>query len=549
MAFPSQPPLSGGPEKRKESIFASLSPAAAPAPAPQQAPAPRGAASEDITALKQKLDGLEKNIVAGIEKRLSEQFASIARASAPAPLPPAPPRPPADPALTSKLEALEKKLFDFAQQSSLAGGMLKNIEESKISARREIEDLLKAVREQQKYSEVDRQMHDQLEKSWKRVEETERKLMDFYSALMAAETRRRAEGEVNSRRAGEDARALAQGLQALEQRLAGMEERFVKIAEDASPDRHAKIVKDFSESLSDGRRALEASASETAGRFAAQAEEERRASRAAAEALAGELRQAAQDSLRRMEELYGGERRQLEEKNRGFAEDFGRRLTGAIEEQGRLAEERLASFRKTFQEGVAKELELIRRGFDDSLQAARRDGDARAAALDGKVAEFARLAGDNKIKADGVVEAVEAMAERVARDSAALTAGAASEMKACYSELAAAMRAENAERFEKLGARYADAMLSMSFMDSFFLSVEESERKIAAVSSELGAALKDLDKDRVQSLTGVSGDVLRRKLASVETLQAGLAAEAERLAGIRAALAAKLKGVFPERQP
>ena len=111
------------------------------------------------------------------------------------------------------------------------------------------------------------------------------------------------------------------------------------------------------------------------------------------------------------------------------------------------------------------------------------------------------------------------------------------------------MRAENAERFEKLGARYADAMLSMSFMDSFFLSVEESERKIAAVSSELGAALKDLDKDRVQSLTGVSGDVLRRKLASVETLQAGLAAEAERLAGIRAALAAKLKGVFPERQP
>jgi len=87
--------------------------------------------------------------------------------------------------LLAKINELDKKLEEFTRSAMMSSAQMKNIEESKISARREIEDLLKVVREQQKYSEMDRQMHDQLEKSWHRVEDLEKKLMDFYALSMS----------------------------------------------------------------------------------------------------------------------------------------------------------------------------------------------------------------------------------------------------------------------------------------------------------------------------------------------------------------------------
>ncbi len=46
-------------------------------------------------------------------------------------------------------------------------------------ARKEMEDLLKAIREQQRSGELDRQMRQQLEKAHTRIEELEKKLLDF----------------------------------------------------------------------------------------------------------------------------------------------------------------------------------------------------------------------------------------------------------------------------------------------------------------------------------------------------------------------------------
>ncbi|MEK7720869.1 MAG: hypothetical protein AAB359_00605, partial [Elusimicrobiota bacterium] len=164
-------------EQKKSSIFASIIPAPAPLPAP--APTPRPAADSDSMAvLNQKMEALEKNIVSRLEEKIAEQLKAAPPAPPPSSVPVEQPAPqPGGEALLSKISELERRLGDFSRQADLSASQLRNIEESKISARREIGELLKAVREQQKYTELDRQMHSQLEKSWTRVEELEQKLM------------------------------------------------------------------------------------------------------------------------------------------------------------------------------------------------------------------------------------------------------------------------------------------------------------------------------------------------------------------------------------
>jgi len=147
--------------EKKDSIFSGLNPAPPPAPA-----APRPSASEqEISALRQKIESLEKQI-----KAASAHEAAKA--------------PDSGQFMLAKISDLERKLEEFNRGIMMSSAQMKNIEESKAGARRETEELLKVVREQQKYTEMDRQMHDQVEKSWARVEDLEKKLLDFYASAM-----------------------------------------------------------------------------------------------------------------------------------------------------------------------------------------------------------------------------------------------------------------------------------------------------------------------------------------------------------------------------
>ncbi len=158
--------------EKKDSIFSSLAPASPAAPFPAGKPA---VSDQEVSALKHKIEAMEKNIVSELEKRISET-----RSAPPPPLPPN-----MNPQfLLAKIAELDKKLEAFTTNAMMSSAQLRNVEESRVSAHREIEGLLKVVREQQKYSEMDRQMHDQLEKSWHRVEDLEKRLMDFYSSTM-----------------------------------------------------------------------------------------------------------------------------------------------------------------------------------------------------------------------------------------------------------------------------------------------------------------------------------------------------------------------------
>ncbi|MFA6433357.1 MAG: hypothetical protein WCW52_01545 [Elusimicrobiales bacterium] len=210
--------------EKKDSIFAGLNPVPPPSFAQGPVPSPRPAAQDqDVAALKQKIDAMEKNIVGQLEKKMGEYL----KPSAPPPPPPGASRAQemTVQSLLARIGELDKRLEEFTRSAMVSSVQMKNIEESKIGARREIEELLKVVREQQKYSELDRQMHDQLEKSWSRVEELEKKLMDFYTAI----SKKPAEMAADSCKIMEAA---------LEQRLSPFESSFKAVTArlDAVPD-------------------------------------------------------------------------------------------------------------------------------------------------------------------------------------------------------------------------------------------------------------------------------------------------------------------------
>lgn len=159
-------------EQNKDSLFAGLVP---------QAPAsPAGLTghTEPIAALTRRLEAFERTVISLLEKR-----PPVATPHPPQGAPPA-----ADAMLMRRLEEMENRIRDFQEKSILSAAQLKAVEGSRISGRREIEELLKAVREQQKYSELDRQMHVQLEKAWNRVEEMEKRLLEVYAASAAGQT-------------------------------------------------------------------------------------------------------------------------------------------------------------------------------------------------------------------------------------------------------------------------------------------------------------------------------------------------------------------------
>ena len=217
LAMPALVPAAANPAPAA-SVLAAVNPAPAPAPAPAAAipapaPAPAPAAAipapapapapaafnqglpaywsaprpsileQEASTLKYKISAMEKNIVSQIERKIGEAI----KASVPAAPPPqAAPRPPEinEQLLLKKISDLDRRLEDFGRSAATSTVQAKSIEESRLSARREMEDLLKVVREQQKGTEMDREMHDQLSKSWNRAEELEKKLIGFCGAVL-----------------------------------------------------------------------------------------------------------------------------------------------------------------------------------------------------------------------------------------------------------------------------------------------------------------------------------------------------------------------------
>lgn len=182
----------GESRESEDSFFNGILPSSDAPPARSERPK-ADASREEIMRLKQKINSLEINIAEKDKKigELSEKSRSLPPSQKPAPASGGEKKTDME-SIMDKIGELEKKISRFSGEAPPE--QARRIEESRLSARREIEELLKAVREQQKYSEMDRQMHQQLEKSWRRVEELEKKLMDFYGAILQSRREERESG-------------------------------------------------------------------------------------------------------------------------------------------------------------------------------------------------------------------------------------------------------------------------------------------------------------------------------------------------------------------
>ena len=516
--------------RKKGSIFAGLAPAPAPIPAPAPMPAPRPAADADsVMALKQKIDALEKNIVFQLEKKITEQFK--ANSSAPPPASPAADTRPAaapgqDSALLLKIVELERRLGDFSQQAVLSASQMRNIEESKISARREIEDLLKAVREQQKYSEIDRQMHAQLEKSWGRVEELEKKLMNFYASVLTLETRRKEDLAAERGRDQASFGQIREMLMVLARRMDGF---GVAALEKKLMDFQAAVV------------ALEMRHKE--------------------ELIAGRGRD--QASFGEIKEMLGVLARRVEAFERITAsaapteQDRRREL-----EAGLMASSR--ALRAVFEDYAAGEITRLGQKFSAELETFKTESSLQAASLKDALAGFSRTAQENKIKADGVEAALGAFAEKLKGSFEATAASMLAGLKkdnderfekfggkygdAMVEALAAAMldglKKDNDEKFRKFNEKYAQALTSLSFLDTFQAAACGAAERLAYFERIISAFVKSADRGELDKALGVSGMLKRDGFADMEAALGQFRAEKEKIEDIRAALAARCKDIF-----
>lgn len=504
------PPPGGTP--KKDSIFSGITPAPAPAPLPAARPS---VDADAVAALKQKIDSLEKNLVSQLEKKMGEQLKQAGPAAQPSPAPSPSAAPASSDALARKLEEMERRLADFNQVAALSASQLKNIEESKIGARREIEDLLKAVREQQKYSEMDRQIHDQLERAWTRAEELEKKLMEFYSSVLAMEAKRRDEAAAASGR-------TAAAVDALAARLAGLEERIAALTSgvEARVGGLSELVDEKVGGLASGLEqkvaALSAMLDQKLSALASgpAAEEMKRAGAellSVAEQERGALKSAQADFFARLEQ----DRHAVKEAQEDFmarAEQDRRALLAA---QDAAARETRAALGENFA------------AVEDFRKALR---DQAAAAAD----KFERL---EKLSRNGSAEV--AAAQQELRELVAAQAAAAEEF---WARLDASLRAavtrqsdtlskEVSDQLGKFGAVQAKALISAEFLESFRAAVSSVIVQLETFQAPLLKFLADVPAERLVSAMGVSGDILR---ADYQNLSAAARALDERLAVLRA---------------
>ncbi|MBI4351870.1 MAG: hypothetical protein HY550_10550 [Elusimicrobia bacterium] len=472
--------------EKKDSIFSGLTPAPAPAPVPRPA-----AQDPEVSALKHKIEALEKKI------------AEAVKAAVPAPPPPAAAAPPesGEQFLLARLGELDRRLEEFARSALVSSAQMKNIEESKISARREIEDLLKVVREQQKYSEMDRQIHEQLEKSWRRVEELEKKLMDFYGTMLAGQQKKEEIDGLLSRDLGGKIEALAAGL---ELRARAVEKKVLE--QDAllaaAPDLKSEI-----------RTELARTREETLSLAREQA--------AAAPDLKSEIRN---------------------------------ELARTREETLSLAREQAASFRAVIEEQLKHRFELLWNSLTAELERSR---GAAAGDMELLKKEFAGHLAGFQVILEGFQNAAReslAAAGEAAGSLTRNTAETAAVFKACFEKLGEALGRDggkflseleerNKRQFEALNTKYADALLSADALNFVGASAGASLKHLAGLEETLSALLRQADASRLDSALGVSGLLARKVFSDMEALLARLRQEAAALERIKKEAEDRANGV------
>lgn len=459
------------PKNNKNSLFSGIFPASdpapAPAPVPVQQPHPPAAADEQVAALNRKIELMERNIVGQLEKKLAEQ---------PAPQPPST----AIPAVITKITEMESRFKEFQEKFLMGAAQMKNIEESKISARREIEELLKVVREQQKYTELDRQMHDQLQKAWTRVEELEKRMMEVYASAARNTPDPAAPVFSQEKLESELRKAVAAGLEA---RLKGLEDRLLEAAQ-RQPCGHLTVEAVAAAVVASLDARFQRLTDESS-----KASTERAAWTEALRCAQGEIKREAQQAVKQ-----------------GFSETgsvFVRHIDAASLE----GKDRLDTMARLMAERL------------DQLGAASRE---------------------NSVKVDTLGAQLRAENERTMAELSSAAAGLERNVQAGIREAAAEAAGQSAAEMRRIREACSISASNASVLGRTEKGLSELEGCLEAMLVGLRKFIKNLEPVKLDSLLGVSGAIVRRSFEDVKTLSEGLEKERAVFAEIKGELAANI---------
>jgi len=469
---------------KKDSLFSSVFPQSEPSPAPAPAAAPQPhrptVSEEQAAALNKRIELLERNIVEELQKKLSER----------AEVPPPPPSP-ATPALIAKITEMDQRFREFQDKFLLGAAQMNSIEESKISARREIEELLKVVREQQKYSELDRQMHDQLQKAWSRVEEMEQRLIEAYSAASkrpAEPAAPPAPPPAPAVSPEEIAVAVMKAVdKRLDERLRPLEELLRKV--------HSKAERE----------------PEDARGLALKLEEQRAVIDSGVCALLAETKQLAIGTIAGKECLG----------------DALAEMKAELKSQVKEEADRSGALFLRHSDAAALE---ARERFDGLTRVLVSHIDSLVAAQAAAALKITELGAGLKETADSQRRAAAESAEGVERS-----------LRKEMDYLAAQVRAENAGQLEKLKEVFDLSASGQAALSGAAGAVAAVEPRLARLLKVVCAVMAELQAVNLEGMLGVSGAVLRRNLETLPALCEEIRGGAALIAGKRVEIEAGVK--------
>lgn len=531
-------------ETHKNSVFAGIFPASEPAPSAFPAPQALnpGVSEDQVASLNKKIELMERNIVGQLEKKFSGQAAP----------PPPPPPSPLVPAVLSKITEMEDRLKDFQDKFLLGAAQTKNSEESRISGRREIEELLKVVREQQKYTELDRQMHDQLEKAWARVEEMEKKMLEVYTAA----ARKPAEPVVPPVSTSEIAAAVLKAVDAsLDERLAPLEAALKNSAAAANKPAEiaAVVLKAVDAGLEERLALLEAALKNAA--VTAKNQAERAVPVATPAEIAAVVLKAVEAGLKERLAPVEAALQSAIEKIEAAPAAVDVRLAAYSSEIRQLHIDNISG-----KEKVDDTLSELKKGVIYSLTNSFEDcsGDflrhIDAAALDGRervdvlgkmlishMDELAVRNRDNALKLEALGSCVRSENQKSLSAVSSMQYEIEKVLRAHIDEAASRTLAENTRQFEKIKEAYG---LSVSYAPAIAAvagNISEIEGRLTGVLAGLKTFIKDLAQVNLDAVLGVSGAIIRRSFESAGELAAGLEQEMVLLARRKGEIEASLK--------
>lgn len=486
--------MSSDGKQNENSLFAGIMPKQEPprqAEAPRPVPAaPPPAPQETLGAVKKLMGDFEKSLLDRLDKKLAEPPQAAAQEA-----------PPVSSLLLKKIEELESRLKSYQERNVIPAAQLKAAEEARISGRREIEELLKAVREQQKFSELDRQMHEQLQKSWSRAEELERKLLEIYEVSARPAAAPPPSPVVPQAPAPPpppalDAEALKElvastVLGRLERRLAGLEERLMTAssAADSAFMRGEKKGRDSAEDLkSEFKGFLSELRGELERGFVSGAAE----LRIAADGVSGNVRESVAEALR---------------------------------EEARLGVEHMQSVLSRLRE---REDALVRRVVE-RLDLFAVKGEEHSVAISETCAAAAR----NRTA--------------IERELMSLRSVVKEETELIRKSVTAELAANSARVVEETRRALVDASLRLEKAGGAASALARARVGLETVCGAISAAAVELDKLNLESLLGVSGVILRRNVRALRDALDKIGPECESLSAAERELSGAVRRRDEER--